>query len=198
MEEKKSFLTIGHGKADLILFISILFKCKVNCVVDVRSSPYSKYSPQYNKEKFEAELTKYNIAYKWFGESLGGRPKDLSTYDEDGIVDYEKLVNSELFLKGVLQLEELSKTSNVAIMCSENDPLKCHRFLAISRELTRRGYNVFHIKDYKKLVKQSKLEDELIKIHFDPPVQLGLFSNTDDILSESYAKQNKLCGYRRK
>lgn len=198
MEEKKSFLTIGHGKADLILFISILVKCKVNCVVDVRSSPYSKYSPQYNKEAFKAELTKYNISYKWLGESLGGRPKDLSTYDENGIVDYEKLVKSELFSKGLLQLEELSVTNNVAIMCSEHDPLKCHRFLAISRELARREYNLFHIKDYKKLVKQSKLEDDLIKIHFDKSVQLDLFSNTDDILRESYFKQNKLCGYRRK
>ena len=198
MKEKKSFVTIGHGKTELNLFIKILLGYKVDCVVDVRSVPYSKYSPNYNKEKFESELAKYKISYKWLGDSLGGRPKDFSTYDENGFVDYEKLVKSELFSKGLLQLEELSLTNNVAIMCSEHDPMKCHRFLAISRELARREYILYHIKDCKKIVKQSQLEDELVKLHFGSEIQLDLFSNTDDTLSKSYSKQNKLCAYRRK
>lgn len=198
MKEKKGFVTIGHGKTELQLFIRTLLRYKVNCIVDVRSSPYSKYSPQYNKDIFEAELAKHKISYKWLGDSLGGRPKDLSTYDENGVVDYEKLVKSELFSKGLLQLEELSVPNNVAIMCSEHDPMKCHRFLAISRELARREYRVVHIKDFNSFVKQAQLEDELVKIHFGYDVQLDLFSSTDDTLNQSYSKQNKLCGYRRK
>lgn len=198
MKEKKGFVTIGHGKTEMQTFIRTLLKYKVNCIVDVRSSPYSKYSPQYNREAFEAELSKHKISYKWFGKALGGRPEDLMTYDEEGIVDYEKLVKSKLFLDGLQQLEILSVANNIAIMCSEQDPIKCHRFLAISRELYARDYRIVHIMNFNCIVKQSDLEDKLIKIHFGENVQLDLFSDNEDNLSKSYSKQNKLCAYRRK
>jgi len=198
LEEKKGFVTIGHGKAELHTFIRTLITYKVNCIVDVRSSPYSKYCPLFNKNVFEIELAKHNIAYKWLGNALGGRPKDDSTYDENGIVDYQKLVKTELFLTGLKELEELSVTNNVAIMCSESDPIKCHRFLAISRELARREFRVVHLKVSLPYIKQSQLEDDLVKIHFGENVQLDLFSSMDDAIVQSYTKQNILCAYRRK
>ena len=198
MEEKKGFVTIGHGKTELQAFMRILKSYKVNYIVDVRSSPYSKYCPNFNKNVFEIELAKNDISYKWLGNALGGRPSDDSTYDENGIVDYVKLVKTQLFLSGIKELEELSVINNVAIMCSEQDPIKCHRFLAISRELARREFRVVHIKGFNSLIKQTNLEDELVKIHFGENVQLDLFSSTDDAVAESYTKQNILCGYRRK
>jgi len=198
LEEKKGFVTIGHGVTSLQAFIRILKSYKVNYIVDVRSSPYSKFCPDYNKNVFEIELAKNNISYKWLGDSLGGRPKDDSTYDENGIVDYEKLVKTLLFLSGIKELEVLSVINNVAIMCSEKDPIKCHRFLAISRELARREFRVVHIKDLNSIIKQSNLEDELVRIHFGENVQLDLFSSTDDAVAQSYTKQNIQCAYRRK
>lgn len=198
MKEKKGFVTIGHGRTDLRTFILTLLKYKVNCIVDVRSSPYSKYSPQFNREAFQPELAKHNISYKWFGKSLGGRPDDPSVYDNDGIVDYERLVRTKVFSDGLQQLEELSIPFNVAIMCSEHDAMKCHRFLAISRELSRRGYRVYHIVDLKQIVKQPEMEDKLMKIHFGENIQMDLFSSNDDTLEQSYNKQSKNCAYRRK
>ena len=198
LEEKKGFVTIGHGRTDLQVFIRTLLRYKVNCIVDVRSTPYSRYSAQYNKEVFFTELAKCGISYKWLGNSLGGRPNDDSAYDENGIVDYEKLVKTELFLGGLKELEEMSLTNNIAIMCSEQDPIKCHRFLAISRELARREYRIVHIKDSKFYVKQAQLENDLVMIHFGENVQLDLFSKMTDAIAESYTKQNKECGYRRR
>lgn len=198
MKEKKGFVTIGYGKTDLPTFIRTLLRYKVNCIVDVRSSPFSKYSARYNKEVFAAELAKHDILYKWLGNALGGRPKDDSTYDENGIVDYVKLVKTELFLSGIKELEELSVVSNVAIMCSEQDPIKCHRFLAISRELARREFRVVHLIDFNSRVKQSDLEDKLVEIHFGSNVQLDLFSSMSDAIAKSYTKQNLICAYRRK
>ena len=198
MSEKKGFVTVGHGKKDLNTFIYTLLRYKVNCIVDVRSSPYSKYSPQFNKENFECELSKHKISYRWLGDSLGGRPSDLSTYDEDGIVDYDKLIKSNLFSKGLEKLEELSIPYNVGIMCSEHDPLTCHRFLAISKELARRQYRIVHILDQRHFVKQSVLEDKLVETYFGEYIQMDLFSDNQDILAQSYVKQNRKCGYRRK
>ncbi|MDD2376425.1 MAG: DUF488 domain-containing protein [Clostridia bacterium] len=198
MEEKKGFVTIGYGKTDIQTFIRTLLRYKVNCIVDVRSSPYSKYSEHYNKEVFAAVLAKHNISYKWLGNSLGGRPKDDLVYDEKGIVDYEKLIKTELFLSGLKELEELSVTNNVAIMCSEQEPIRCHRFLAISRELAKREFRVVHIKDFNSYVKQTQLEDDLVQIHFGSNVQLDIFSKMNDAIAESYTKQNLICAYRRK
>jgi len=198
MEEKKGFVTIGYGKTELQTFIRTLIRYKVDCIVDVRSTPYSKYCAPFNKDIFEIELAKYNISYKWMGNLLGGRPKDQSAYDENGIADYEKLAKTELFLGGLAVLERLSVTNNVAIMCSEQDPIKCHRFLAISRQLAKREFRIVHIKDLNSYVKQSQLEDELVRIHFGDNIQLDLFSNMDDALAQSYTKQNILCAYRRK
>lgn len=198
MKEKKGFVTIGYGKTDLQTFIQTLIVYKVNYIVDVRSSPYSKYSAQYNKDFFQAQLAKHNISYMWCGDLLGGRPKDLSTYDENGIVDYNKLAKTELFLKGLTQLEELSLKNNVAIMCSEQDPMKCHRFLAISKELFKREYRVVHILNISNYATQSQLEDKLVKIYFGDNFQLDLFSSMDNNIEQSYIKQNKQCAYRRK
>jgi uncharacterized protein (DUF488 family) len=198
LEKKKGFVTIGHGQADLETFIRRLIFYKVNYIVDVRSSPYSSYCPQFNKNTFEVELAKHKIAYKWLGNALGGRPNDSSTYDENGIVDYERLVKTKLFLEGLEELEKLPLTNNVAIMCSESEPIKCHRFLAISRELARREFRVVHLKVSLPYVTQAQLEDNLLKIHFGENVQLDLFSSMDDAISKSYTKQNILCAYRRK
>lgn len=198
MKEKKGFVTIGHGKTDIHLFIRALLRYKVNCIVDVRSSPYSRHNPSFNKEIFQKTLTDNNISYNWLGNLLGGRPEDSSVYDENGIVDYDKLVKTKPFLNGLEMLEKLSLDYNVAIMCSENDPMKCHRFLAISKELSRREFRVVHIKDIQSIIKQSDLEDALIKLHFGENIQLDLFSGTEDNLEQSYLKQSKLCAYRRK
>jgi uncharacterized protein (DUF488 family) len=198
MEKDKGFLTIGYGKKDINLFIQTLLKYRVNCVVDVRSSPYSNYSPNYKKEALKNILESNNISYEWKGDCLGGRPDDLSAYDENGIVDYEKLVKTKLFMSGIKYLENLCLEKNIAIMCSEEDALKCHRFLAISRELAKKKYRIVHITYERSHVIQAEMEDRLVKSCFGLATQLSLFGNMDQLIADSYSKQNKKYAYRRK
>ena len=198
MTKKKGFVTIGHGTTEIQLFIRTLIRYKVNCIVDVRSTPYSRRSPQYNREVFMQQLAKHNISYKWMGNELGGRPNNDTVFDEKGIVDYEKLVKTKLFSDGIKVLEEMCLTHNIAIMCSEENPMTCHRFLAVSRELARKEFILVHIKDFNNYVKQAQLEDEMVKVHFGYDVQLDFFKEQDDSLAIAYTKQNKACGYRRK
>lgn len=198
MEKRKGFLTIGYGNKDINLFIQTLLKYRVNCVIDVRSSPYSNYHPNYKKESLKSTLERNNISYEWKGDCLGGRPDDLSVYDENGIVDYEKLVKTDLFISGIEYLERLSIEKNIVIMCSEEDALKCHRFLAISRELAKRKYRVVHINYGKSYVIQAEMEDKLIKACYGLATQISLFGNMEQLINDSYSKQNKKYGYRRK
>lgn len=198
MKDKKGFVTIGHGKRELKTFVYTLLRYKVNAVVDVRSVPYSKFSPQFNKGMLESELLKHKITYIWMGDSLGGRPSDSSVYDDAGIVDYERLVKTKPFLEGLEKLEELSTMYNIAIMCSEVDPFKCHRFLAISRELSARDYKILHVIDEKRCISQQNLESRLVKIHFGEFIQMDLFTDHSDTINESYIRQSKNCAFRRK
>lgn len=197
MEKKKGFVTIGYGKTDIQKFIAILLRYKVNFIADVRTKPYSRFNSEYNKEALKEELAKHNISYKWLGKLIGGRPDDDTVYDIDGVVDYEKQAKTEPFLNGLQELEELSVPNNVAIMCSEGDPLRCHRFLAISRQLAKRDYKVVHILDERNYIAQAELEAKLVKQHFGDVFQLDLFTNQEDTTSQSYIKQTKIHAYRR-
>jgi uncharacterized protein (DUF488 family) len=208
MNEKKGFVTIGYGDKDMKEFMQILNKYNVNYIVDVRSFPYSKYYPEYNKDVFEAQLIRKKISYKWLGHLLGGRPDESSAYDEDGTVDYVKLVKTKSFLKGLEQLEELILTNNVAVMCSEGDPIKCHRFLAISRELSKKEYIIAHIIKLDNYISQAKLQDNLVKLNFGECIQMTMLQDQgkqegqdkqeDYYLDQSYLLQNKKYGYKRR
>lgn len=196
-ESKKGFETIGYGGKELGPFIQILKRFKVTCLVDVRSYPYSKNNSTFNKPELEKVLAKEGIAYKWMGIMLGGQPKDILVYDEDGRVNYQKLVKTDLFAKGIEELEELSKKHNVVIMCCEKNPMNCHRFLAISRELSERGYKVVHITDIKTYQTQSQLEIKLFEKYFGDVGQLNFFNSLEKMTAEAYIKRNQEYGYRR-
>ncbi len=198
MNAGKGFLTVGYGKRNIELFIQTLLKYRVNCIVDVRSSPYSNYSPNYKKEVLKSLLEKNGISYEWKGDFLGGRPEDLNAYDEDGVVNYEKLMKTKQFILGIEYLEKLCEYKNVAIMCSEENALRCHRFLAIAKELAKRGYRVVHINYEKPYIIQAEMEDKLIKACFGTTAQRSICGNFEQLIIDSYSKQNKKYGYRRR
>jgi uncharacterized protein (DUF488 family) len=204
-KKKRGVYTIGYGRTEVETFICTLIKARVNLVVDVRSIPYSKYNPEYKKENLEKSLKKSNIEYLWM-ECLGGSPKDKKLYDKDGVVNYSKIASTNSFKNGIKQLEELAKTNNVAIMCAEENPLECHRFLLISREIVKNGLKVVHIGKGNVIMSQQSLESELVKIYYGSHTQIE-FSTSNDLspfdlvdknLNESYIKQNKRYGKRLK
>ncbi len=149
-------LTIGHSNSTVDEIVSLLREYGVHVVVDVRSVPYSQYVPQFNRETFEAALVAARIDYRFAGEYLGGRPTDPTCYkngevptgkaDYLQLVDYDEVAKRPWFQKGLDRLIQLTERQTVAVMCSEEDPGRCHRHHLIARELLAQELEVEHIR----------------------------------------------------
>ncbi len=138
--------SIGHSNHSLEVFLELLRQHAIDAIADVRSQPYSRYSAQFSREALAAALEREGIRYVFLGTELGGRPQDDEFYDDEGHVLYGLLALSENFLTGIERLEAGASRLRVAIMCSEEDPLHCHRRLLVSRLLEKRGTEVLHIR----------------------------------------------------
>jgi uncharacterized protein (DUF488 family) len=136
--------TIGHSNHPIGTFIALLQRHGIELLVDVRSTPYSRFNPQFRKDALAAALGEHDIRYEFLGEELGARSKDPSCY-EDGRVSYRKLAATDLFRAGMDRLQAAASKDKVAIMCAEKEPLDCHRTILIARELVRRDLAVAHI-----------------------------------------------------
>lgn len=142
----KRILTVGHSNHSLEHFIGLLRSNSVEVVAEVRSYPYSNYSPQFDREGLRSALAKAAIKYVDLGKQLGGRPEGAEFYDGDGRVRYDRVAATEFFASGLQRLEEGASRYCVALLCSEEDPAVCHRGVLISRVLSGRGYEVEHIR----------------------------------------------------
>ena len=138
--------TIGHSSHSQETFTGLLLGHGIEVVVDTRSLPYSKYTPQFDRESVQKALAQSSIKYLFLGKELGGRPKSEDYYDAAGKVLYGKLTGDPLFLKGIGRLERGISQFRVALMCSEEDPANCHRRLLVGRVLTERGHVLLHIR----------------------------------------------------
>ena len=137
--------TIGHGAHSIDKFIQLLDDNGISALVDVRSDPYSRYHPQFNKEDLERVLPDHWIQYFYAGKYLGGRPKDVNCYKNNQIppggsdylhlVNYPEIMKKEWFVQGIHRLLEIADEQTTAIMCSEEDPASCHRHHLIAKYL---------------------------------------------------------------
>lgn len=174
--------TIGHSNVHTSQIIALLKENKIEILIDVRSSPYSHYASQFNREPFLSLLKDNNIEYFFAGNYLGGRPPDPTCYkngvipegkvDYLHIVDYPVVMTKDFFLKGIQIVIELSQQSRICLMCSEEDPAQCHRHHLIGRYLTQQGIEVLHIRGDGNLIKDRHLPN----LSEDPsPQQLKFF-----------------------
>jgi uncharacterized protein (DUF488 family) len=139
-------LTVGHSNHPLERFVALLMSHEVEAVADVRSHPYSRFAPQFNREVLAASLADEGIKYVFLGRELGGRPKDAEYYDDKGHVLYGRVARSPLFRGGIARLENGLSRCRLALMCSEEDPTGCHRRLLVTRVLNDRGVEVLHVR----------------------------------------------------
>jgi uncharacterized protein (DUF488 family) len=138
--------TIGHSDHDLDRFLALVQEQGIDTVVDVRSQPYSHWVPAYNRETLRGALEAAGLAYVFMGESLGGRPADLSLYDADSLVpDYERVAATPAFQEGIEALVRLARQAAVVILCSEGDYHHCHRARLITPALLAQDVRVIHI-----------------------------------------------------
>ena len=136
--------TIGHSNHKIERFLDLLSVHQITAVADVRSTPYSRRNPQFNREKLLQSLAERDVRYVFLGEELGARSKDRSCYN-DGKVVYARLAATELFQEGIRRLKTGASEHRVAIMCAEKDPLDCHRTILVARRIVADGVDVAHI-----------------------------------------------------
>jgi uncharacterized protein (DUF488 family) len=164
--------------------------------------PASKYTPQFNEEALKWFLKSQGIQYLHFGDEFGARRTDC--IDKDGQVNFEQAVKTSLFQQGVARLMKgLGKGYRIALMCSESDPLECHRFSMVSRYFYDQGVDVQHILRDGNLASHAFLEKEMInqllhsrKYHL-PEVDLlfGTYSEEEQ-RKDAYRLKNKEIGYK--
>jgi uncharacterized protein (DUF488 family) len=142
----RAAFTIGHSNHSLDAYLALLRTHEIEVVADVRSAPRSRYSPQFDRASLERELREAQIGYVYLGAELGGRPVGDEFYDERGRVRYDRRAESAEFQTGIERLLAGIERYRVAVMCSEEDPQRCHRRLLVGRELLERGTPVRHIR----------------------------------------------------
>lgn len=154
----RAIATVGHSNHDEDKFVTLLEGVEIDMLVDVRSQPYSRYSPHFNASALKSLLDRHGIRYVHV-PGLGGRPEDPRMYDSAGHVLYDKVARSEVFEGAIEWLEGAAETSKVAIMCGEENPTECHRRLLVGRVLQERGWEVRHLRGNGKLMTERELAD---------------------------------------
>ena len=189
MPNQKVF-TIGHSTHDIDDFIGLLKKHEVNCLIDVRSQPYSRVAPQFNKERIISALKSHKILYAHFEKEFGARHTSPALLDADNKVDFDKVRASAEFQRGVERLKKaLDLEYTITLMCSEAEPFDCHRFSLVSYQLIRENIEVCHILKNSNLKENSELEKELINKYnkkLDP-----LFDTEEQQIEKAYRLRGK-------
>ena len=136
--------TVGHSNHPIEQFLALLDGNGITAIADVRSQPFSRRFPQFNRERLAATLSTHSIAYVFLGRELGARSDDESCY-ENGRVQYQRLAATAPFKRGIERIFTGTEKFRVALMCAEKEPLDCHRTLLVSRALEKRGASIAHI-----------------------------------------------------
>ena len=157
----RELYTIGHSNHSQEDFLGMIRKYGINCIVDVRSLPASKHTPQFNQYELKWFLKQNGIFYLHMGYELGARRTDC--IGDDGQVDFERAAKTPAFQNGVQRIENgMQKRYHIALMCSEANPLECHRFSLVSRHFHDQGVDVKHILKDGMLTTHVSLEQEMI------------------------------------
>jgi uncharacterized protein (DUF488 family) len=180
--------TIGHSTHPQERLIGLLVQHNITAVCDIRSKPYSRINPQFNREEIKRELRRAGLSYVFLGQELGARSTDPSAYDH-GKVQYEKLALSGLFQQGLARVQEGLKSYRIAIMCAEKDPLDCHRSILVARHLSRLGLEVRHILADGKVETHAEAMERLLSQLKLP--QCDMFRSHEDVLEDAYRIQEK-------
>lgn len=185
--------SIGHSNHAIDKFLSLLESSEINMVVDVRSAPFSRMFPQFNQEILKKSLSDNSIGYLFLGDKIGGRSNDPDDY-LDGQVIYKALANKEAFKTGIERLKEGSAKYRIALMCSEKEPLDCHRTLLVSQALASSDIIVGHIHADGTVEAHGNALVRLLSLHnLSSP---DLFSDDTGRVQEALTLQEKKIAYQ--
>ena len=165
--EVPSLYSIGYGARSMDEFLATLQAHRIEYLIDVRTTPFSKFKPEFTKELLQHHIERVGIRYVFMGDTLGGQPKDPSCHT-DGKVDYDKVRARPFFQAGLERLKKaFAQQRRVALMCSEGRPEQCHRSKLIGEALTASGIPVGHIDEDGQVLTQQQVIDRLTQGQMD-------------------------------
>ncbi len=179
-------LSIGHSNHSIPAFIALLQRHAVTALVDVRSTPFSRFQPQFNRSELTETLKRTGIKYVFLGKELGARSNDPACY-EGGRVRYALLARTEIFRDGLVRVMKGAAQYRIALMCAEKEPLECHRTLLVSRALVDAGVSVSHIHVDGTLESHTAAMERLLSVVGLP--REDLFRSPEELLAEALQRQ---------
>ncbi len=191
MSAKPTLFTIGHSTRTLPEFLELLQANKIDAIADVRSSPYSRHMPHFNRESLHETLKKHGIRYVFLGDELGARRNEAECY-VNGVAKYELIEKTSAFHQGLQRIRKGATRFSIAMMCAEKDPLTCHRTVLVARAL-REQYEIRHIVTMNRIITHEQLERNMMSRW-----KLGqpeLFQAEEELLNEAYRKQGDDIAY---
>ena len=177
--------TIGHSNHSARRFVDLLQGAGIDCVADVRSTPFSRRNPQFSQKALTASLKDVGIEYWFLGDALGARPKDPECY-EGGKASYTRIAATPAFQEAIQELIDESHAKRIALMCAEKEPLDCHRTILVGRALAQRDTELAHVHADGRIESQDELEQRLLHLAKE---QVDLLSSRDAALARAYAKR---------
>jgi uncharacterized protein (DUF488 family) len=178
--------TIGHSNHTVDKFIDLLRLHNITAVADVRSSPYSRFAPQFNKELLGRALAGKQIAYVFLGNYLGARPNDPLCF-RNGTIDFSRLSQTDYFQEGLDRLRKGASRFTLAVMCSEKDPIECHRMILVCRHMHSTDTVIRHILENGALEDNQDSERRLMEhLHM---AHADLFKSHEELVEDAYDKQ---------
>lgn len=184
--------TIGHSTHAAEVFLGLLREHGIEAVADVRTSPFSRYNPQFNRENLERTLSESGIRYVFLGKELGARTDDRSCYDQ-GRVRYARLARTDFFQSGIKRVIQGAGRFRIALMCAEKEPLECHRTLLVAKALVAGGQPVFHIHADGHLESHEDAMERLFDMSGVP--RQDLFRTKEELFAEAFEKQEAKVAY---
>lgn len=190
---QNTVFTIGHSTHPQERFIALLRQHGITALCDVRSKPYSRMNPQFNREELNEVLLAQGIEYRFLGKELGARSDDPNCY-ENGKVQYDRLAETELFKYGLKRvLRGMRDDFRIALMCAEKEPLECHRTILVARHLVALGVTIEHI-----LVDGNLENHDAALIRLAKMINLrepDLVHSREQLLADAYRKQGERIAY---
>ncbi len=193
MTSHREIYTIGYAVQSLDSFLQKLKHYNITAVADVRSQPYSRFKPEFDKERLYRFLRHAGIAYAFLGKECGARFSDSQCYI-NGKADYKRIAQHPLFKKGLSRIKTGMQKYRIVLMCAEKDPITCHRTILICRNLRSRNITIKHILADGSLENNKDSEKRLLKLHH--VVERDFFITEKELIEQAYDLQGQKIAYQ--
>lgn len=191
-----ALFTIGYSGLDMPGFVALLRAHAVDVVCDVRSTPYSTYKPDFTRGPFRGHLNRARIRYVFLGDRLGARPRDRSVYVA-GQATYDRIAATADFHTGLDRVRKGTRTLTLALVCSERDPIDCHRAVLVCRHLDDLRGDIVHLHTDGSVEDQAAFDARLVAHHgLTPPPLLAEPGDWQAAVTAAYDRQAAAIAYR--